>query len=104
MGYHYNLAQLISLQVIDGDSVLLFLEMTQMMRGRNVKDAIAQNPVSISLRRRKKEQNVKQQEREVLANSLLNTVDVSRLHKICPNVQYISCAFLQRDASFMNML
>ena len=25
MGYHYNLAQLISLQVIDGDSVLLQL-------------------------------------------------------------------------------
>ena len=26
MGYQYNLAQLISLQVVDGDSVLLFIK------------------------------------------------------------------------------
>ena len=38
MGYHYNLTQLISLQVIDGDSVLF----TMTLSSRSLRDAILQ--------------------------------------------------------------
>ena len=38
MGYHYNLAQLISLQVIDGDSVLFNFTQVEALQGE--KDSI----------------------------------------------------------------